>query len=582
MSPARDADAPHRVLARLLDGQASGDGAFAPGRLAELDREAAFPERACAVLDAFGLARHYVPAADGGALRSLDLLMQLWRAVARHDLTVAIGHGKTFLGGACIWLAGDAAQRERLAQRVLGGEPVSWGLTERDHGADLLAGELRAESLDHGWRIDGEKWLINNATRGHAICLLARTGDGRDSRALSLFLVDRRALAAGSVRSLPKVRTLGIRGADISGIAFEGARVGADALIGAPGAGVEVVLKALQLTRTACVGLSLGAADHAFSLTLAFVRERQLYGRRLADLPMARRTLGEALAMHHAAEAVASAAARAVSWLPAEMSVLSAISKAFVPSTVEQLLARLGELLGARAYLDDVHGQGAFQKLERDHRIVPIFDGSTVVNRQALINQFPMLARGWLRRDHDAEALEHVFDLSRPAPEMPLARLTLVSVRGCGVVQALPASLDALAREIARRGAPARLGELAEQLMRSTQALMEAIQANQPTARAVPSAAFELARRYELCFAGAACLRFWLHDRDEGRGADDAGAVWSCAALAWVIGEIDPAAAERHRPSFDALAAAVLEDTAANMAHGVSRWNPRTGMERAA
>ena len=54
------------------------------------------------------------------------------------------------------------------------------------------------------WRLDGEKWLINNATRGQLMCVLARTDPAGGPRGFSLFLVDKRELADGSFRCLPK------------------------------------------------------------------------------------------------------------------------------------------------------------------------------------------------------------------------------------------------------------------------------------------------------------------------------------------------------------------------------------------
>ncbi|MFD0392030.1 hypothetical protein ACFQ3Z_01700 [Streptomyces nogalater] len=109
------------------------------------------------------------------------------------------------------------------------------------------------------------------------MCSPAPTPGG--SRGFGLFLVDRDRLPPGAWQVLPKVRTHGIRGADISGFVLHGAQVPADALIGGPGDGIALVLKSLQLTRTACVGLSLGAADHALRLTRDFVTRRELYGR---------------------------------------------------------------------------------------------------------------------------------------------------------------------------------------------------------------------------------------------------------------------------------------------------------------
>ena len=73
-----------------------------------------------------GLPRLYVPAEFGGALTRYDELVAALQAVARRDLTVAIGHGKTFLGAsACGW-------------RVVRSRPVSWAPTSspghRCHG----------------------------------------------------------------------------------------------------------------------------------------------------------------------------------------------------------------------------------------------------------------------------------------------------------------------------------------------------------------------------------------------------------------------------------------------------------------
>ena len=83
---------------------------------------------------------------------------------------------------------------------------------------------------------------------------------------------------------------------------------------------------------------------------------------------------------------------------PEEMSVIAAVAKGFVPTAVDMLLGQLGPMLGARAFVVDPSGDGAFEKLERDHRIVALFDGSTAVCQAALIAQFPTLAEGYDRR----------------------------------------------------------------------------------------------------------------------------------------------------------------------------------------
>jgi alkylation response protein AidB-like acyl-CoA dehydrogenase len=533
------------------------DDIWSPGGLAALDAGEDFPEQPVRTLDEAGLAGHYVLCADSDFPGTVGLL----RTVARRDLTVAIAHGKTFLGTVPTWVAGTPEQVERLAARVRAGDVVCWGLTERDHGADLLASETRAVAVgggagrSEGWRLDGEKWLINNATRSGLACVFARTEPAGGGRGFSLFLVDKSQLADTAWRNLPKVRTHGIRGADISGFALHGADVPADALIGAEGDGVAIVLKSLQLTRIACGALSLGAADHGLRLARDFAAERILYGRRLADVPHVRRILGRAATAALTAEAVALLAARSVHALPGELSVTSAITKAFVPTTVQDLLTSLGELLGVRSFLTSSPG-GGFAKLERDHRICAVFDGSTVVNRTALLNQMPRLARQLDRRRADAAGVRAAADLSAPVGPFDRGRLSLLSVAGCSPVQSLPEAAGRL-----REDGPSEVARFIGPLLAEIERLQLLATEFVPVAGGLPSTAFVLAERYERAYAAAACLHLWRENADRATGPLWENALWLRACLMSLLPEDAVEDADETGVS-DAMASVLLDRSA--------------------
>jgi alkylation response protein AidB-like acyl-CoA dehydrogenase len=499
------------ALDTAIDAAAAPGGPFHPAIGALLDAREEFPAEACAVLDGCGTARAYVPAELGGAPGGLPELVAVLRTVARRDVTVAVAHGKTFLGSVPTWVAGTDEQRRALARRVLAGAVVCWGLTEPGHGSDLLAGELTAEPADGGWRLDGAKWPINNATRGDLISVLARTAPEGGPRGFSQLLVDKHALAPGSWSPLPKEPTHGIRGADISGIRFTGAAAPADALTGRPGDGLDIVLRSLQLTRTMCTSLSLGAGEHALRLAHDFAAGRAMYGTTLLRLPLARRVLGRAAASLALADAASLLAARAAHHLPGEMSVVSAAVKAGVPEIVQLAVDDLAELLGARGFLTEHHAHGAFQKLERDHRIVAIFDGSTAVNRASLINQFPVLARLHHMGTYDAESLAATV-AAQPVPPIDAGALRLFSRTGCSVVQALPAAAERLGALAAAGAVPRRAAELAAALAAEVAAVADAMAALRPAGRNTPPEAFETARRYERCFAGAGAAHLLLAD----------------------------------------------------------------------
>jgi len=538
---------------------------FSYANCAALDEREEYPAEICRRLDDWGLADYYVPAEYGGRLDDYEQLLQLMRAVARRDLTVAIGHGKTYLGGVCVWVAGDRPQAERLAARVRAGAQVSLGLTERAHGSDLLAGQTAAEHdpVLGNYRITGEKWLINNATRGALLTLLARTAPGGGPRGFSVLLVDKRQLAPGGYQHLDKVRTLGIRGADISGITFRGAEVPDAALIGLPGTGLETVLKALQLTRTLCAALSLGAADHTLGLAVDFARGRRLYGRALIELPLTRTELSASAADLLIAECVGITASRAVHTLTGELSVVSAVAKYLLPTETDALIARLSRLLGARAYLKEVHARGMFQKVDRDHRIVGLFDGNTAVNLSSLINQFRGLARAHARGAGDRDGAAAAFRLDAPLPPFDPARLSLAARDGSGVLASLPDSLELLRAA----AVPAALLDSAERL--AAQVDQAHAELARPRMRSavpyVPPQDFETARKYALCFAAAACLGLWVHNHRTEAGRRGPAAplwrdgVWLHAALDRLLerlGEPGPDRGAAYEPLLSQLCAA--------------------------
>ncbi|WP_079054370.1 acyl-CoA dehydrogenase family protein [Streptomyces graminilatus] len=537
---------------------------FSHARSLELDETEEFPADICRLLEGWGLQEFYIPAEHGGRLTDYETVMQVMRVVARRDLTVAVGHGKTYLGGVCVWIAGTAEQAARLAADIRAGTPVSLALTERAHGSDLLAGDVRGEADGAGgWRLSGEKWLINNATRGSLLSVLTRTGEDGGPRGFTVLLVDKRTMAEGDdYRCLDKIRTHGIRGADISGITFDGAPVPADAAVGGEGGGVETVLKALQLTRTMCASLSLGAADHALNIAVDFVERRELFGRRLVDLPQARHVLASAAADVLAGEALATVAARTVHTVPDELSVVAAATKYLVPTGTEGVISELTRLLGARAFLKDVHARGMFQKVDRDHRIVGLFDGNTLVNLNSLVNQFRSLSKGWLRGTGDTAGAVRAFDIAEPLPPLDPARLSLVARRGSGVMATLPESVAALREEAA--GRPELKGALgaAERLLAVTGRVHEAMDAHRTVVTHVPPAAFDVARQYSLCLAGAAALGLWAHNH-ESATTGRTGALWRDGVWLWPVldrllvrlGEPDGGDPDAYGPLLDRLRA---------------------------
>lgn len=362
-----------------------------------------FPEQRYQQLNQWGLNDFYVPVAYGGKLKSFETLFGLLRLVSRRDLTLAIAHGKTYLGASAIWVAGNQVQKTWIANYVLNQGVVSLGLTEKSHGSDLVSNEVYAKKVTQGYAISGEKWLINNATRGDAITVLAKTSTRNDS----LFLINKKNLEPSTYHHLPKIKTHGIRGADISGIGFNNAVVNTQSLISSEGSGLEVTLKSLQISRTMCASLSLGAADTALRSTMKFVHARQLYGNVLTEIPYVKEVIVNAFLDIIISECLSLFALRCLHFHPEWMSLYSSVVKYFVPTQVESVFDHLAGVLGARSYLRETHEHGIFQKCIRDNRLVGLFDGSTMINLQNIANQINAIIQKSTKNCQDKMLLKY-------------------------------------------------------------------------------------------------------------------------------------------------------------------------------
>jgi alkylation response protein AidB-like acyl-CoA dehydrogenase len=531
-------------------------------RAVALDEAEQYPEDAAAALAARGVTPYFLPPEHGGRLRAFDELVGIVRAVARRDLTLAIALGQTYLGAVHVWIAGSPEQRRRVAELILAGKQMAFALTERDHGGDVLASDVRADAVEGGLRLTGEKWLINNGTRGAALTVFARTEERGGLGGFSLVLFDRERADAATWTAVPPIRTLGLRGADISGVRFDGCLIPAEAVIDGRGKGFEIALKGLMVTRVLCAGFSLGAGDTALRSTVAFALDRRIYGANVLAIPHARDVLAESFADLLIAEAVGQAGCRGLHVAPGQTSVWSAVTKYIVPTTVETAIGRLATVLGARYYLRQEHEHGIFQKMSRDNAVVSLFDGSTAVNLGILATQLGQLLRAAPHADA-ATTLTAAFDPSASLAEPDLSRLTLFAGGRDDVVQGLPSLLAHIARLASPLplGAASRPGgqgqgegvpgdgagqttpidpEVATALEAATRALIaerDRLAAELATAAstmggALPRSAegLDLARRYALLFAGAAALHRWRH----GRASDDAfarGGDWLVLGL---------------------------------------------------
>ena len=520
--------------------------------LLELDEHERFPAEAAAALDAWGFHTRHVSEEHGGRGRSFETLLALLRVVARRDLTLAVAYCHSMLGAITVWAAGSPAQKQALAKLIIAGGTVSLALREQACGSDLPGG-VAAIQEGAGYALSGEERLVSNATRGAAILLFAKTGPPGGPRGFSLFLVEKDQLDPERFALLNKIATYGVRGADISAIAFDGSRVPASAIVGASGRGQELVLKTFKVIRTIGAALSLGAGDTALRLTLDFALDRPIYQRNVFALAYPRRLLVDAFLDLLMCEALAIAATRAMHLAPGALGLWSATARYFVPATIETTLSNLTAVLGARSYLREGHWHGVFQKIVRDHAEVSLLDGGPAINLKVVAGQLRLLSERRGQRG-DAEALAplmgRIFGLSQALPPFDAGRLALEAPGGDDIL----AGVGLLRRELGllkeRAGAKpdaflldqligliGRVAEMAE----ACAAERSRIETRYGAEADRSAEMLELAARTCALRAALACGYLWLYNRDE-LGPFFAAGDW---LLLSVVRVVDPEALDR-------------------------------------
>jgi alkylation response protein AidB-like acyl-CoA dehydrogenase len=492
---------------------------------ARLDEEEIFPEECIKLLHDWGFNNYYIPDFLGGKLRSFEELLQLTRVVSRRDLSVAITDAHTLLGSIPVWIGGTEAQKNAQANAILQSKSACLAVTERAHGSDLNASTFMARKTESGYAVTGEKWPINKATLTDKLCVLARTNEQKSARSLSILLIDKSTTNKEAFQHLPKIKTLGIRSCDISGIVFNEAEISSDALIGKEGDGLELTLKGFQITRSLCAGLSLGAVDTALRTTLRLALDRNLYGATVVEIPHARTTLATTFIDILMCECVAIASARGLHVATKQFSVWSAVVKNYVPIKSEKIFQNLSVILGSRYYFRDNHDSGVFQKMQRDNAIISLFDGSTLINLSALSLQLRFLVtkrRTEKNTDKLHDHLATIFNLKKELPEFNYSKLDLFSKGNNWILQ----GLEPITKELDNISINPNetTPEVFEQIKKNAQILLEVLNHLEEkimqldpieNGHHLPPSYFEVANEYCDIHTAACCLHMWFFNRGQ-------------------------------------------------------------------
>lgn len=287
------------------------------------------------------------------------------------------------LGAYPILQSGNGATRDRWMPGVASGDVVpAFALSEPDAGSDAGALSLEARPDGDGWTLHGTKTWISNAPDADVYCVFARTTAGAGSRGVSAFTV------AGDAPGLTGERLDMVAPHGLGTLDFDGVRVSTDDLLGEVDRGFGVAMRTLDLFRPSVGAFAVGMSQAALDASVAWTKERKIFGGKLIDLQATQHTLAEMATRTEAGRLLVRRAAAAYdAGAPAhQITTAAAQAKLFATETAQWVVDQAVQLHGARA-LQRGH---LLERLYREVRAPRIYEGASEVQRT-------IIARGLMR-----------------------------------------------------------------------------------------------------------------------------------------------------------------------------------------
>ncbi|HYK41929.1 MAG TPA: amino acid adenylation domain-containing protein [Thermoanaerobaculia bacterium] len=313
-----------------------------------------------------------VPRRHGGLELTQTDTVRVLQQLAAIDLTVATLVSSHAIGLHTIQKFGRAALKEELLPELATGRMLSaFALTERVAGSNPRAIETRAESDGRGgWVLNGEKYFVDSASMAGVFTIFARTPEEGRASGISVFAVRRGTPGLTVGREL---LTMGMRGMVQHDVHLRDVHVGADSILGEPGAGIAISQDTLSAARLNLAAKAVGAMKRCLQLLHRFATRRRVATGLLWNNPVTSSRAGQLVS---ATEAVQALVKRIAESMDAERPVPAEAFLACKVAASEYLWKSadaLVQALGARGY-DEANPAS---RMLRDARSYLVSEGPT-------------------------------------------------------------------------------------------------------------------------------------------------------------------------------------------------------------
>jgi acyl-CoA dehydrogenase len=249
------------------------------------DREGQVDRAAWSRAAEAGLLCASIPVEYGGGGGSLAHEAVIHQELSRAGLGGSFGTGNAIHSAIVahyILSYGIEEQKQRWLPAMARGEKIgAIAMTEPGAGSDLQNVRTRASAVQGGWLLNGAKTFISNGQSADLIVVVARTGEEKGGKGVSLLVVE--ADSAEGFRRGRNLEKLGMHGQDTSELFFDDVFVPADNLLGTQGGGFSQLMHQLAWERMTIALDAVVNMERAVQLTTDYVRERNAFGKPLME-----------------------------------------------------------------------------------------------------------------------------------------------------------------------------------------------------------------------------------------------------------------------------------------------------------
>ncbi|MFZ0089756.1 MAG: acyl-CoA dehydrogenase family protein [Solirubrobacteraceae bacterium] len=270
---------------------------------------------------------------------------------------------------------GDEAQKRRWLAPLAAEDPpmTALAITEPQSGSDAASIRTRARRVDGGYVLTGQKAWISNGGVAASYVIFATVEPGSGHRGITAFLV---SADDDGLRCGPPMRKMGQRAIANTEVFLDDVFVAEDRRLGAEGEGFTGLMETFDRSRVTLAASATGLARAALEYAVAYAREREQFGKPIAE--------HQAVAFRLADMALRVDASRLLTWRAAEM--LDRGERATSPAAMAKLHASETAMWCTWAAVQTLGGWGysrdyPVEKWMRDAKLEEIEEGTSDIQR---------------------------------------------------------------------------------------------------------------------------------------------------------------------------------------------------------